>query len=61
MDFAGINYIAILIAAVVSFIFGAVWYGTLGKPWMAAIGKTGGSAQGSECWISDTTRIRDSD
>lgn len=40
MDFAGINYFAILIAAVVSFVFGGVWYGVLGKPWMAAIGKT---------------------
>ena len=40
MDFAGLNYYAVVIAAVISFVFGAVWYGLLGKPWMAAIGKT---------------------
>ena len=40
MTFAGINHLAVLIAAVVSWIFGAVWYGALGKQWMAALGKT---------------------
>jgi hypothetical protein len=37
MAFAGINYLAVLIAAVASWIAGAVWYMTLSKPWMAAI------------------------
>ncbi len=40
MGFAGMNYTAIFFAAVASFMFGAVYYGALGKPWMAAQGKT---------------------
>ena len=40
MAFAGINHLAVLIAAVVSWLFGAVYYGALGKQWMAALGKT---------------------
>ncbi len=36
----GINYLAVLVAAVAAWIFGAVWYGILGKQWMAAMGKT---------------------
>jgi hypothetical protein len=40
MVFAGINYLAIVIAALASFGFGALYYMTLAKPWMAAIGKT---------------------
>ena len=38
MDFAGLNYIAVLIAAAASFMFGGIWYGALAKPWMAAAG-----------------------
>ncbi|MDJ0610507.1 MAG: DUF1761 domain-containing protein [Kiloniellales bacterium] len=40
MVFAGMNYLAILVAAVASFAFGAVYYTVLGKAWMAALGKT---------------------
>jgi hypothetical protein len=40
MGFAGLSYVGVLIAAVVSFAFGAVWYGALAKPWMAALGTT---------------------
>jgi len=40
MAFAGINYLAILIAAVASWLVGPVWYMALAKPWMAAIGMT---------------------
>lgn len=40
MEFAGINYVAILVAVIASFLFGGVWYGVFSKPWMAAIGKT---------------------
>ena len=36
MDFAGINYLAVVVAAVAAFVFGAVYYGSLGKPWMKA-------------------------
>jgi hypothetical protein len=38
MAFAGINYLAILIAAVAGWVAGAVWYMALAKPWMAAVG-----------------------
>jgi len=40
MSFAGINYLAIVIAAVAAWVAGAVWYGVLAKPWVAAQGKT---------------------
>ena len=36
MNFAGMNYLAIVVAAIVAFIIGAVYYGALGKPWMKA-------------------------
>ena len=36
MEFGGINYLAVLLAAVAAFVFGSVYYGTLGKPWMKA-------------------------
>lgn len=31
-----VNYIAVLIAAVAGFVFGAAYYGVLSKPWMRA-------------------------
>ena len=40
MTFAGINYLAVIIAAVVGWLAGAVWYGLLANPWVAAHGKT---------------------
>jgi len=40
MTFAGVNYWAILIAAVVAWLAGGVWYTALSKPWMAAQGFT---------------------
>ena len=40
MTFAGMNYIAILIAAVAGFAWGAAYYMTLSKPWLAAVGRT---------------------
>src|SRR4051812_30692069 len=40
MPFAGINHLAILIAAIVGWLGGAVWYTALAKPWIAAQGKT---------------------
>jgi hypothetical protein len=36
MNLASVNYLAILVAAIAAFVFGAVYYGTLGKPWMKA-------------------------
>ena len=40
MTFAGINYLAILIAAVAGWVAGAVYYMALGKQWVAAQGST---------------------
>lgn len=41
MPFAGLNYFAIILAAIASFMFGWLWYGVLfSKSWMAAAGKT---------------------
>jgi hypothetical protein len=40
MTFAGLNYLAILIAAIVAWLAGAVWYMGLGKIWTAALGIT---------------------
>ena len=39
MSFTG-NMLAIVAAAVAAWIFGAVYYGVLAKPWVAALGKT---------------------
>jgi uncharacterized membrane protein required for colicin V production len=37
MDFGGINYLAVLIAAIAAFMLGGVYYGVLvAKPWMTA-------------------------
>jgi hypothetical protein len=38
MAFAGVNYLAVLLAAIASYLFGALWYGLLSRPWMAAAG-----------------------
>jgi len=35
-----VNFIAVLVAAVAGWLVGAVWYGVLGKQWMAALGWT---------------------
>ncbi|HSM19103.1 MAG TPA: DUF1761 domain-containing protein [Hyphomicrobiales bacterium] len=40
MAFAGMNYAAIVVAAIAGFVAGAVWYGLLGKQWMAVLGKS---------------------
>lgn len=47
MVFAGINYLAVIVAAVASFTFGSVYYMTLGKAWMAALGKTEAEIKGA--------------
>ena len=38
MPFAGVNYLAILIAGVAGWLAGAAWYMSLGKIWVAALG-----------------------
>jgi hypothetical protein len=40
MAFIGVNYLAVLVAAVAAWVLGAVWYMTLSAPWLAAQGKT---------------------
>lgn len=40
MQFAGINYFAVVAAAAGGFLFGFAYYLTLGKQWMAATGKS---------------------
>jgi len=40
MTFAGINHLAIFIAAIAGWLGGAVYYGLLAKPWVAAHGKS---------------------
>lgn len=40
MAFAGINHWGVIAAAIVSWIFGAIWYGAFGEQWAAALGKT---------------------
>lgn len=40
MPFTGINYLAVLIAALAAFGLGAIWYRVFAKPWMHAVGKT---------------------
>ena len=39
MTFAGQNYLAILVAAVAAFVWGAIYYMTLSKQWLAAVGR----------------------
>ena len=40
MSFSGVNYFAVVIAALAGFGLGAVWYSVLSKPWMHAVGLT---------------------
>jgi hypothetical protein len=40
MAFAGINYLAVLLAAVAGFAFGAAYYMSLSSVWLSAIGMT---------------------
>jgi hypothetical protein len=40
MTFSGVNYVAVVIAALAGFGLGAVWYMTLGGVWLRAMGKT---------------------
>jgi hypothetical protein len=40
MHFLNVNFLGIAVAAVAAWIFGAVYYGLLGKVWIAALGET---------------------
>ena len=39
MAFAGMNYLAVLVAAVAAFAWGAAYYMALSKQWLAAVGR----------------------
>ena len=38
MHFMNANFLAIFVAAIAAWFFGAAYYGALGKPWVAALG-----------------------
>ena len=41
LEFAGLNWWAIIVATAAAFVLGFVWYGPVfGKAWLAALGKT---------------------
>jgi hypothetical protein len=40
MSLGGLNYFAVMTAAIVSFAFGGVWYTAFSKQWMEAVGMT---------------------
>jgi hypothetical protein len=40
MSFAGVNYLAVVIATLAGFGLGAVWYRILSRPWLHAVGKS---------------------
>ncbi len=40
MNFLAVNWLAIALATVASFAFGAVWYMSLSRQWLEALGKT---------------------
>jgi len=40
MTFAGISYPAVVIAAVLAWLASAVWYTSVSRMWVAALGKT---------------------
>jgi hypothetical protein len=48
MAFVGVNYLAVLVAAVAAWVLGAVWYQALSKQWLAAQDKTKADVTGSD-------------
>jgi hypothetical protein len=40
MTFTGVNYVAVLVAAIAGWLIGAGWYNVLSKPWVTAHGRT---------------------
>ena len=40
MPISEVNYLAVLAATVAAWFFGAIWYTTFSKQWLAALGKT---------------------
>lgn len=50
MQFAGMNYLAIVIAAAAAYVFSAIYYTLLSKPWMKAVELKRGARKGAP-WI----------
>ena len=48
MVFAGLNYLAVFIAAIGAFAFGSAYYGILGKSWTTALGTTEAGLKGPD-------------
>jgi hypothetical protein len=40
MSLGGLNYMAVVVAAIASFVFGGVWYNAFSRQWMEALGRT---------------------
>lgn len=40
MNFLAVNWLAVVLATIAGFAFGAAWYMGLSRQWMAAVGKT---------------------
>ena len=51
MIFHGINYLAVILAAVAGMMAGAAWYGAFAKPWMKAVGLSEGPEQNPKIYI----------
>lgn len=51
MIFHGMNYLAVILAAMAGMMAGAAWYGALAKPWMKAVGMTEEPKQEAKIYI----------
>jgi hypothetical protein len=51
MQFAGMNYLAIVVAAFAAYVFSAIYYTALCNPWRAAVGMTAKSAGPKPRWL----------
>jgi Protein of unknown function (DUF1761) len=40
MGLGNLNYVAVLVAAIASFVFGGAWYSALSTRWLEAVGRT---------------------
>jgi hypothetical protein len=58
MTFAGINHLAIVIAAIAGWLTGAVWYMALGKQWVAAQDSTMEAFKARQAALKGTSGAR---
>ena len=52
MNLGSLDYWPILIAAVAGFGFGAVWYTTLSRQWIAARGMSAADMEKAKAWLA---------